>query len=568
MLQCDKKLLLLLNEQNNKHTPIYKYFHIEKTLYKRKLELEATNLTSEAIQKQIHNKFKTAAGLTNTHYKLRAAFRFYDLFNTCKNVLQNPILQPMKVQYIGKLTELEFQQFSDQITSIILDHYLNITDSAWTSTELSLEKKIILPRPKTSDNSDKEKQPALALRKHSNMQTPIFLNVISNTPLINWIMAYQDITKLEKFFGKENNAYSWIADAKKAIIANGWDDDHTIQTLQFFLTRTTDSWYQSLAKKPTSFTEFKLIFLQYFCDPNTLIRLQNQFKAVAFARNFESTEQEVNYTQAPEPQKLTNYYNEEKITTTADTYSNKTVSNSNNLGDPIPITVTTTRNLNTLPKPIPATKILAKHGIPIFHTSKSTVPRNFNNNQVQTNNRLSQPISRASYFGLIKDQGFDKSTSVERRNVEQISQSSKPTKSNISPATITEDTTLAAIFPFDIDNLNIYSLFSKAAINQDKPITALYTDAKVREIDIKLILDSRSAIDHAATARIITADGNTKTPIRKIDNFLFEINEIQIPTKVLHARIPAMCGYFKTQHTEEPLIEFEDISLPLIIKIY
>ncbi|KAG9298310.1 hypothetical protein G9A89_002798 [Geosiphon pyriformis] len=140
-----QKLLLLLNEQNNEHTSIYKYFHIGKTLYERKLELEATNLTPEAIQKQIHNEFKTAAEPTNTHYKLRTAFRLYDLFNTCKNVLQNPILQPMKVQYIGKLTELKFQQFSDQITSIILDHYLNITDSAWTSMELSLEEEIMLP---------------------------------------------------------------------------------------------------------------------------------------------------------------------------------------------------------------------------------------------------------------------------------------------------------------------------------------------------------------------------------------------------------------------------------------
>ncbi|KAG9294946.1 hypothetical protein G9A89_017740 [Geosiphon pyriformis] len=140
-----QKLLLFLNEQNNEYTPIYKYFHIEKTLYEQKLELETTNLTPEAIQKQIHNEFKTAAGPTNTCYKLRAAFRLYDLFNTCENVLQNPILQSMKIQYIGKLTKLKFQQFSDQITSIILDHYLNITDSAWTSTELSLKKEIMLP---------------------------------------------------------------------------------------------------------------------------------------------------------------------------------------------------------------------------------------------------------------------------------------------------------------------------------------------------------------------------------------------------------------------------------------
>ncbi|KAG9298261.1 hypothetical protein G9A89_002749 [Geosiphon pyriformis] len=144
-----QKLLLLLNEQNNEHTPIYKYFYIGKTLYERKMELETTNLTPEAIQKQIHNEFKTAAGLINTCYKLRAAFRLYNLFNTCENVLQNPILQPMKVQYIGKLTELKFQQFSDQITSIILDHYLNITDSAWTLTKLSLEKEIMLPKTTT-----------------------------------------------------------------------------------------------------------------------------------------------------------------------------------------------------------------------------------------------------------------------------------------------------------------------------------------------------------------------------------------------------------------------------------
>ncbi|KAG9293581.1 hypothetical protein G9A89_005584 [Geosiphon pyriformis] len=140
-----QKLLLFLNEQNKEHTLIYRYFYIGKTLYERKLELEATNLTPEAIQKQIHNEFKTAAGLTNTCYKLRAAFRLYNLFNTCGNVLQNPILQPIKIQYIGKLTELKFQQFSDQIISIILDHYLNITDSTWTSMELSLEEEIMLP---------------------------------------------------------------------------------------------------------------------------------------------------------------------------------------------------------------------------------------------------------------------------------------------------------------------------------------------------------------------------------------------------------------------------------------
>ncbi|KAG9291453.1 hypothetical protein G9A89_021872 [Geosiphon pyriformis] len=149
---------------------------------------------------------------------------------------------------------------------------------------------------------------------------------------------------------------------------------------------------------------------------------------------------------------------------------------------------------------------------------------------------------------------------------------------------------------------------------------ALYTDTRVKKIDIKLILNSESAgsiitkqlmdqlgrrVDHAATTRIITADGNTKTPIGEIDNFPFEINRIQIPTKVLiikatqyqalvendwlskanttfdwntqklqltfnrqHAQVPATCGHFKNQRTEEPLIEFEDTSMPPTIETY
>ncbi|KAG9305171.1 hypothetical protein G9A89_010679 [Geosiphon pyriformis] len=76
---------------------------------------------------------------------------------------------------------------------------------------------------------------------------------------------------------------------------------------------------------------------------------------------------------------------------------------------------------------------------------------------------------------------------------------------------------------------------------------ALYTNARVRRIDIKLILNSRLAssiimkqlidqlgyqVDCTTTVQIITVDGNTKIPIEEIDNFFFKINEIQIPTKV------------------------------------
>ncbi|KAG9302274.1 hypothetical protein G9A89_008765 [Geosiphon pyriformis] len=377
--------------------------------------------------------------------------------------------------------------------------------------------------------SNKRKQPALASREHSNTRIPISLNITSNTPPINQIMAYRDITKLEKFFGKEDNTYSWIMDAEKTIIANGWNDDHTIQALPFFLTGTADLDYYTTAQVLNQFIKrlwSGILRSVRLCHPTSLQ------DAVALACDFESAEQEANHIQAInlainktfdidakitqlKLQKLTNHPNGEKIITTADTHSN-----SNNLGDPIPTTKEDHRPKSR--KSIPATQISAKHSTPIFHILESTASirttspvhstttpellstttndtsnpslSNFPLQPVQTNSGLSRPIPRgpaqsrptptgypnqASYFGLMEDQGFDKSTSQ--------------TKSNIPPATITEDTTLAAIFPFDIDNLNTHSLFSGAAINQDKPITALYTDAKVREIDIKLILNSRSA---------------------------------------------------------------------------
>ncbi|KAG9305305.1 hypothetical protein G9A89_007800 [Geosiphon pyriformis] len=105
----------------------------------------------------------------------------------------------------------------------------------------------------------------------------------------------------------------------------------------------------------------------------------------------------------------------------------------------------------------------------------------------------------------------------------------QPFTSNIPSATITEDESLAAIFPFEFEKTTAMSLFSGAAL-EAKPITMMYTNAKVERQSIKLILDS---IDRAASTRIITADGATKTPISKINDFPFEVNGIITPIKVL-----------------------------------
>ncbi|KAG9307605.1 hypothetical protein G9A89_023170 [Geosiphon pyriformis] len=131
------------------------------------------------------------------------------------------------------------------------------------------------------------------------------------------------------------------------------------------------------------------------------------------------------------------------------------------------------------------------------------------------------------------------------RNINRTKNSSKLSQT-IPPAVATEDSSLAAIFPFELEENE--AMFSGAALDEKHPITAMYMEATVNNTPIKLILDNGSAgsivmlqlvnqlgfkVDRAATSQIITADGSTKLPYGEIDSFPFEINGIVIPTKVL-----------------------------------
>ncbi|KAG9295767.1 hypothetical protein G9A89_008995 [Geosiphon pyriformis] len=93
-------------------------------------------------------------------------------------------------------------------------------------------------------------------------------------------MAYAPIAKLEKFTGKEDDAQAWINDIAKAITTNNWDDARTMQVIPYFLKDTTDSWYYSLAQKPQNFNAFKLEFLRYFSDNNSINHLASTFTTI------------------------------------------------------------------------------------------------------------------------------------------------------------------------------------------------------------------------------------------------------------------------------------------------
>ncbi|KAG9284069.1 hypothetical protein G9A89_022843 [Geosiphon pyriformis] len=169
----------------------------------------------------------------------------------------------------------------------------------------------------------------------------------------------------------------------------------------------------------------------------------------------------------------------------------------------------------------------------------------------------------------------------------------------IPPAVATEDSSLTAIFPFELEENE--AMFSGAALDEKHPITAMYTEATVNNTPIKLILDSGSAgsivtlqlvnqlgfkVDCAVTSQIITADGSTKLPYGEIDLFPFEINalvgndwltkanatldwttqELLINYNGHQTKIPATCGHFqKPSANQRPTFEFEENpALPAI----
>ncbi|KAG9296719.1 hypothetical protein G9A89_001351 [Geosiphon pyriformis] len=146
-----------------------------------------------------------------------------------------------------------------------------------------------------------------------------------------------------------------------------------------------------------------------------------------------------------------------------------------------------------------------------------------------------------------EEQNFHHTALSENRAVAQ-QQNPFYISTTISPARIAENTNLSDIFPFKFEANESPFLLSNAAVNKQKAITAMYTEAEVEGKPICLILDSGSTgsiityqlmqqlkrnVDRPAQTIIVTADGMKKTPVREIENFLFTIDRITIPVKVL-----------------------------------
>ncbi|KAG9297102.1 hypothetical protein G9A89_019383 [Geosiphon pyriformis] len=93
-------------------------------------------------------------------------------------------------------------------------------------------------------------------------------------------MAYAPIAKLDNFIGEEDDTQVWLNDIKKAIAANGWNNARAMQAIPYFLKDTANLWYQSLINKPQDFNAFKVEFLRYFSNNNSINCLVNTFTTI------------------------------------------------------------------------------------------------------------------------------------------------------------------------------------------------------------------------------------------------------------------------------------------------
>ncbi|KAG9307765.1 hypothetical protein G9A89_023330 [Geosiphon pyriformis] len=152
------------------------------------------------------------------------------------------------------------------------------------------------------------------------------------------------------------------------------------------------------------------------------------------------------------------------------------------------------------------------------------------------------------YLTMPEEQDFHHIASSEGRAAAQQQQNPSHNHTTIPPARITENANLSDIFPFEFEANELPFLLSNATANEQKAITAMYAEAKVEGKPIHLILNSGSVgsiityqlmqqlkrnVDRPAQTVIVTADGMKKTPVGEIDNFLFTLDGITIPVKVL-----------------------------------
>ncbi|KAG9293995.1 hypothetical protein G9A89_019333 [Geosiphon pyriformis] len=140
-----------------------------------------------------------------------------------------------------------------------------------------------------------------------------------------------------------------------------------------------------------------------------------------------------------------------------------------------------------------------------------------NNNRINSNNQL-----------VLQNSGQQRPNHYHT----QPSYLTIPEESDFQQTVLSKDEVALKLPKMPISNELLF-LLSNAAVNEQKAITAIYTEATVERKPICLILDSRLTGNRPAQTVIVTADDMKKTLVGEIDDFAFTIDGITISIKVL-----------------------------------
>ncbi|KAG9304295.1 hypothetical protein G9A89_019857 [Geosiphon pyriformis] len=397
-------------------------------------------------------------------------------------------------------------------------------------------------------------------------------------------MVYAPIAKLDNFTGKEDDAQVWLNNVEKAIAANGWNNVRAMQAILYFLKDTANSWYQSLINKPQDFNAFKVEFLRYFSNNNSINCLVNTFitmkqeetEAVTtylrcFHRNLHQIQAiDANYFTAPQ------ILNQFIHGLHSSILQHVCLLHPGTLQD----AVTHARDFESAESKASHAQAvnLIMNGLSELDSKLKQFSNSINQKlegYLADNRAIYQPPQQCSNLG-----NYNHTTTNNLGPNQQ-----QALTNNILPATVTNNKSLTAIFPFNLEEMIEILLFSGAAL-EEKPITTMYIDAKIDGHAIKLILDNGSA------GSIITRQ--LMDQLGEIDNLPIEINNIMVPIKVLvmeatqyqaligndslsktnavldwimqelqlsqngqHTQVPAVCGHFKPTNLQ-PLIKLEE----------
>ncbi|KAG9304629.1 hypothetical protein G9A89_020193 [Geosiphon pyriformis] len=418
------------------------------------------------------------------------------------------------------------------------------------------------------------------------------------------------IAKIPEFTGEDNDTslQEWLDKVQKAGNANGWIAARMLKAIPYFLQGTAGEWFENLEEPFENWQAFKDTFLQQFTNNNTFITLRNCFRnikqetsesfiaglkdklikkvrphapadlatAIRHVKSYEMAMEEANHT------KLTNSQGKLKaiLQTNNNSSNNHKDINHHNDATKTILDYHPTTNLkiviivefqdtgNEIVENYKETNKTGVINITLHHNNPITnlhhQPIIHQDHKIKTtihqlHNQCSNNISNLYQFIHIRhhplnnikyqQENWFNTTNLHPKINCRITSWFPKIRVSKDPITITLNPVILQYQRNRIFN-KLHFLKMKlhnAAVNEQKAITAMYTEATVEGKPIHLILDSGSAgsiityqlmqqlkqnVDRPAQTVIVTADSMKKTSVGEIDDFPFLIDGITIPVKV------------------------------------